>query len=242
MSPANLAYVIYTSGTTGRPRGVPVNHESAVNTLSARKHHYALGPGHVALQLFSFAFDGFVTSFFSPVISGAKVIIMDRREVKDPGKIAKVIARESVTHFICVPTLYRVIMSSLSPGEAAALQVVTLAGEPLSLDILETTREKNKALQLANEYGVTEAAVMSTINRRQENSDAIKIGKPTWNTRIYILDRRLGIQPLGVPGELCIAGIGLARGYLNRPELTAERFVINFHRNYMSYMSYLPNR
>jgi len=223
-SSSSLAYIIYTSGTTGRPKGVLVKHQSIVNTLLARKHEYAMEFPQVALQLFSFSFDGFLTGFFTPVISGTKVIMISDREIKDPARIAAVIAGEQVTHFICIPSLYRVIMEALTAKQAASLQVVTLAGERLPTDLLQITQNKNSQLELVNEYGVTEAAVMSTINRHQQNCHQIKIGKPTWNTRIYILDKRQELQPIGVPGELCISGIALARGYLNRPELTAEKF------------------
>jgi len=220
----SLAYAIYTSGSTGRPKGVIVEHHSAANMLEYRKQEYNMGIGDISLQLFSSTFDGFITSFFTPVISGAKVILLSEEGIKDITVIKSVITKNRVTHFISVPALYRAIIGELAREEAAPLKVITLAGDRLSPDILEITGKKNGNIEIAHEYGVTESSVLSTIFRHQQKDSQIKIGTPIRNTQIYIIDKLGYIQPLEVPGELCIGGIGLARGYLNRPELTAEKF------------------
>ncbi|MCP4151779.1 MAG: AMP-binding protein, partial [bacterium] len=220
-----IAYVIYTSGTTGKPKGVAVEHKSVVNTILCRKKEYKITPAKVALQLFSYSFDGFVTSFFTPLLSGAETVLPNDEEVMEIETLKEMLVKHKVTHFICVPPLYRAIIGNMTPEEAAALEVVTLAGDSLDASLLELSRQKNPDLEIVNEYGVTEAAVMSTIHRHQERETTIKIGKPTWNTRLYILDKYRQMQPAGVTGELCIAGTGLARGYLNNPELTSEKFV-----------------
>ncbi|UCH95358.1 MAG: amino acid adenylation domain-containing protein [Candidatus Aminicenantes bacterium] len=222
-----LAYLIYTSGTTGRPKGVGVEHRQAVNTLLSRREAYCMDSRDVSLQLFSYSFDGFITSFFTPLISGCRTVILNKGDIKDLFKIKQVILKNRVTHFISVPSLYRGIIGNLTAGEASSLKVVTLAGEALPSDILEMTRAKNNSLEIVNEYGVTEAAVMSTIFRHQEIVSRIKIGKPIANTTIYILNKKNSLQPVGIPGELCIAGAGMARGYLNNPELTARKFTAN---------------
>ncbi|MCP5102422.1 MAG: amino acid adenylation domain-containing protein, partial [bacterium] len=234
---AGLCYVIYTSGTTGRPKGVPVEHRCAVNTLVCRKEEYRMNSRHTSLQLFSYAFDGFVTSFFTPVISGAAVVLLSDNQLKDIGKIKRAVSRHCVTHFISIPVLFQAIMESLSETEAAALQVVTLAGDTVPLHIVEAALQKNKNIEIALEYGVTEGSVMSTIYRHQERDKTIKVGRPIWNTRLYILSEAGHIQPIGIPGELFISGAGLARGYLNRPELTAEKFN-RIDKSYGAYRSY----
>jgi amino acid adenylation domain-containing protein len=223
--PANLAYMIYTSGSTGTPKGVLIEHRGAVNTLTFRGQAYEMGPSMRCLQLFAYSFDGFVTSFFTPLTAGSPLILLNRQALKDAARIGEVIRKCRVNHFICVPALYRVILEHLSPPGAASLRVVTLAGERLTPEILELSRRKNRHLEIVNEYGITETSVLSTLYRHQEQDEEIKIGRPLENTRVYILgpDRRL--QPPGVPGELYIGGDGLARGYLNDPELTAERFI-----------------
>jgi amino acid adenylation domain-containing protein len=224
VQPADPAYIIYTSGTTGKPKGVVVEHRSAVNTLLYRKEAYGMGPGCISLQLFSYAFDGFVTSFFTPVISGAQVVLLSGK-IMEPDLVKRLILNHRVTHFISVPSLYRELLETMSAADMASLDVVTLAGEPLSPDLLEKTGEKNPFLEIAHEYGITEAAVMSTLKRNQQQEKRISIGKPAAGTYVFIMDRWNNIQPPGVPGEMVIAGTGLARGYLNNPQLTAEKFI-----------------
>jgi len=224
--PSDPAYIIYTSGSTGRPKGVIIQHNQAVNTLVCRKEEYHLTPGHTALQLFSYAFDGFITSFFTPVISGARVILLCRDTIQDISKIVEVITAFKVTHFISVPVLFQAILTNITASEAASLQVVTLAGDKVHPRLVEMAAAKNKNLEIVNEYGVTEAAVMSTIYRHQERDGRVKIGHPIGNTSIYITkssDHRY-LAPIGVFGEMCIAGAGVARGYMNNPELTADKF------------------
>jgi tyrocidine synthetase-3 len=219
-----LAYIIYTSGTTGKPKGVMIEHRAIVNTLLYRKEAYQMEPATTVLQLFSFAFDGFLTSCFTPLISGAKVVLLTSRQINDMNIISKTLRENHVYHFIAVPSLFQAMLKALSAKDLASLKIVTLAGEQWPPGLVEKALKKNKALEIVNEYGVTEAAVMSTIYRRQEKDPQIKIGRPTGNTQIYILDHRGHVQPIGVPGELCIAGNGLARGYLNNPELTHSKF------------------
>ena len=228
--PSNLAYIIYTSGTTGRPKGAGVEHRQVVNTLVCRRETYQMEETDTSLQLFSYAFDGFVTSFFTPVISGARVVLLPGEGAKDISLIKEAIVQHGVTHFISVPSLYRAIIENAGHEELGSLKVVTLAGETISPGILERTGSNppNGHMEIAVEYGVTEAAVMSTIYRHQEKDSKIKIGRPIWNTKILIVDEQHRLQPVGVPGELCIDSAGVARGYLNNPELTADQFDRDF--------------
>jgi amino acid adenylation domain-containing protein/FkbM family methyltransferase len=237
-SPTQPCYIIYTSGTTGKPKGVMVEHRSVVNTLVCRKSQYDLDKRAVCLQLFSHAFDGFVTAFFTPLISGAPVVLMNHQDIKDVEKINAAIARHRVTHFISVPALYRAIIETITPEQAASLEVVTLAGDKVIPELLAITAQNIPGIEIAIEYGVTEAAVMSTIKRHQDRDDTLVIGQPIWNTRLYILNEMCQLQPIGVPGELCISGAGVSRGYLNNPELTAEKY-IEFNRSYRSNRSYI---
>ncbi|MFC2146275.1 condensation domain-containing protein, partial [Acidobacteriota bacterium] len=258
-SSASLAYIIYTSGTTGQPGGVVVEHKSAVNTLWYRKEEYGMNPGCVSLQLFSYGFDGFVASFFTPMISGAQLVLLNTTDVADVDKIRHAIAKNNVTHFICVPPLYSLLLESLTKKEFSTLKTVTLAGDKITFKLVESTKEKSENLEIVNEFGVTEASVMSTIFRHQQRDPIIKIGHPIWNTRVYILNESQQLQPIGAAGELCIAGSGLARGCLNNPELTAKKYCLRrpgglflektapldppqkllINRSYMSYMSYI---
>ena len=225
--PTDPAYIIHTSGSTGRPKGVLVEHQSAANTLVCRREMYQMNRQTISLQLFSYEFDGFVTSFFTPLISGARNILLDQVGVREIAVLKSTITRQQVTHFIAIPALYRAIIENLSRKETSSITVVTLAGESLPQDIIRLSQSKNEKIEIVNEYGVTEAAVMSSIFRDQQGDRQIKIGKPTSNTEIFIFNRHRGLLPRGVPGEICIGGIGVARGYLNDPVRTNQRFTIN---------------
>ncbi|WP_053375085.1 non-ribosomal peptide synthetase [Paenibacillus sp. FJAT-27812] len=222
--PEHLAYLIYTSGTTGQPKGVMVEHRGAANSIQWRAAEYGLTEKDVVLQLFSFSFDGFVTSFFTPIIAGASVLLVSEEEAKDPLAIRRYIAEARVTHFISVPSLYAVIIDGMKPEAARSLRIVTLAGERIPEGLLERSRRLAPQAELVNEYGPTETSVVATICRQLNAYEAITIGRPIANTSIYIVNEHGQLMPIGVPGELCIAGVGLARGYWMRAELTAEKF------------------
>jgi len=223
----DLAYMIYTSGSTGKPKGVMIEHKSVTTMLQWRRKEYKLNSVDSVLQLFSYAFDGFVTSFYTPIISGAKVVILSDIEAKDVFVIKDKIVSHNITHFITVPSMCLAIMDSLTTEEAKSLRTITLAGENLTSKVVERCKSINKEVEIVNEYGPTENSVVTTIMRNVDVNKKITIGKPRDNTRIFIVDKNNKVQPIGVAGELCISGDGLARGYLNKPELTGEKFILN---------------
>ena len=223
----DLAYVIYTSGTTGKPKGVMIEHQSIANTIQWRREEYKLDSTDNVLQLFSYSFDGFLTSFFTPIISGSRTILLSDLDAKDPVRIKNCIEFKRITHFICVPALYSPIMEVITDKEASSLRIVTLAGDKLTSNLIAKTKQISTKLELVNEYGPTESSVASTIFRNIQPDKEVTIGNPIANTKIYIVNKNNRIQPIGLAGELCIAGEGLARGYLNRPELTLEKFTPN---------------
>ena len=223
----DLAYVIYTSGTTGNPKGVLIEHHSIARTLQWRADEYGLSAEDCVLQLFSYSFDGFLTGFFTPLISGAGVVLLKKGREKDPHAIRSEIAVHGVTHFISVPVLYSAILEGTGPGELESLRVVTLAGDKAAGNLIRKSTEMNPGLELVNEYGPTESSVVAAIYRNMREDTNSVIGRPVPGTGIYILNGDGQLQPAGVPGELCISGGRLARGYLNRPDLTAQKFIEN---------------
>ncbi|HEX3048369.1 MAG TPA: non-ribosomal peptide synthetase [Bacillota bacterium] len=223
----DLAYMIYTSGTTGHPKGVMIEQRSISNTLRWRKDEYQLDHNDKVLQLFSYAFDGFLTSFFTPLISGAQVLLLDDDMAKNPIAIKNCIAAEGVTHFIAVPALFSAICDFVTKDEFRSLRIVTLAGEKVTEGLLQKYHHLNPQFELVNEYGPTENSVASTIFRNMQACSRITIGKPIRNTCVYILDQNGQLQPMGVVGEICLSSEGLARGYHKNQELTAEKFFPN---------------
>ncbi|QNS22189.1 non-ribosomal peptide synthetase [Bacillus halotolerans] len=222
--PQHLAYIIYTSGTTGQPKGVMVEHKGIANTLQWRRNAYALNETDTVLQLFSFSFDGFLTSMFTPLLSGAKTVLPDENEAKDILSIKHDLSHHRITHMIIVPVLYRALLDVIQPEDAKTLRVVTLAGEAADRELIDRSMEICPNTELANEYGPTENSVATTAMRHMERQKNVCIGRPIDNTEVLILNGDQ-LQPIGVAGELCIAGTGLARGYVNLPELTAKTFV-----------------
>ena len=222
-------YIIYTSGSTGRPKGVLVKNNSVENTILSRLKNYSLGIDDCVMQLFSYAFDGFVTSFFSQLLAGSKIVLPTEEEILDVSKIVKIIKKQSVTQFIAIPNLYKEILNCIKNNELTSLKLITLAGDKVHASTLAKSNEKLPYVEIAQEYGVTEAAVMSTIFRNQNKSNEILIGKPVHNTKILVLNSNGDIQPTNVLGALCIVGEGVSEGYINNQELTHDKFKKSIH-------------
>lgn len=238
-SPDDLAYVIYTSGSTGRPKGVMVEHRSVVNRLAWMQRCHPIGPGDTLLQKTPISFDVSVWELFWWAIEGATLALPAIGAEKDPRELLRAIERDrvSVVHF--VPSMLGPFLSLLeadphSAEAARSLTAVFTSGEALEPRQVEQFRRVFAAAgveapRLVNLYGPTEATVdVSWFECPVDDDTPVQtapIGRPIDNTALYVLGRNGHPQPLGAPGELCIAGVGLARGYLDRPELTAERFV-----------------
>ncbi|KAA6459459.1 amino acid adenylation domain-containing protein [Bacillus cereus] len=234
----DLAYIIYTSGTTGNPKGVMVNHESIANTIQWRIEEYGFTIQDVVIQLFSFAFDGFLTSFFTPLLSGSMTILPTSQEAKDPLILRNYIQQEKVTHFNCVPSLYYAFLGFVEPTSGDSLKSVSLAGEPLTSYIVKESERLLPHVEIVNEYGPTEASVAATFKRNIHSKEPITVGSSITNAEIYIIGYDGKVQVAGAIGEIVIGGKGVARGYLNRDALTKERFVAHpFRPNEIVYCS-----
>ncbi|MCU1259742.1 MAG: non-ribosomal peptide synthetase, partial [Bryobacterales bacterium] len=222
----DLAYVIYTSGSTGKPKGVPNVHEAIVNRLLWMQATYPLNGTDRVLQKTPYSFDVSVWEFFWPLMTGACLVVARPGSHKDPDYLVKLIAESNITTVHFVPSMLRIFLESAGVERCTSLRRVICSGEALPFELQERFFERLGA-ELHNLYGPTEAAVDVTYWHCRSNSGRamVPIGKPIWNTQIYILDAHRQLAPIGVPGELHIGGVGLARGYLKRPELTAEKFI-----------------
>jgi amino acid adenylation domain-containing protein/non-ribosomal peptide synthase protein (TIGR01720 family) len=228
LAPSNPAYVIYTSGSTGRPKGVIVCEDAIVNRLAWMQSAYRLQPHDRVLQKTPAGFDVSVWEFFWPLIEGAVLVLARPEGHKDPVYLAQLIRAQRITIAHFVPSMLQAFVKEPSASDCTSLRQVICSGEALPKE-LEAQLHRVLGVALDNLYGPTEAAVDVTVWACDVNEEAtsVPIGRPIWNTQMYVLDAQLRPVPAGVPGELYIAGAGLARGYLNRPGLSAERFVAN---------------
>ncbi|MFJ9619623.1 amino acid adenylation domain-containing protein [Streptomyces noursei] len=224
LRPGNAAYVIYTSGSTGRPKGVVVPHRGFVNYLRWCEGSYPGIRGGAVLHS-SVSFDLTVTTLFGPLIAGGTVYVSDLEDL-DPTLWGA--AGRPVPTFLKATPSHVGLLESL-PAEVLAHGDLVVGGEQLLGEALDAWRDGHRGATVVNEYGPTEATVGCVVHRLTPEdpvpSGPVLIGGPSWNMRAHVLDALLRPVPVGVPGELYVAGAQLARGYLGRPGLTAERFV-----------------
>ncbi|HEX2203309.1 MAG TPA: amino acid adenylation domain-containing protein, partial [Longimicrobium sp.] len=228
VSPSNLAYVIYTSGSTGRPKGAMNAHRGVVNRLWWMQAEYGIGAADVVLQKTPFSFDVSVWEFFWPLQQGARLVMARPEGHRDPAYLAEIIETEGVTTLHFVPSMLQQFVEEADASRCGSLQRVICSGEALPPALVARFHERFPAtVGLHNLYGPTEAAVDVSYwaCERGDSTGVVPIGRPVWNTQLYVLDAALRPVPVGVPGELYIGGVQVARGYLDRPDLTAERFV-----------------
>ncbi|HKH87823.1 MAG TPA: amino acid adenylation domain-containing protein, partial [Acidimicrobiales bacterium] len=215
----DLAYVLYTSGSTGTPKGVPVRHSALVNLLSSFAREPGLTAGSTVLAAISFGFDLAALDIWLPLTLGARVVVAPDAAVADGARLAGMIERAGVTFLQATPTTWQLLLEA---GWAGKQDLVAVSGgEPLSASLADAI--SSCCAQLWNGYGPTESTVSATLER-VTGGERVTIGRPIANTKVYVLDRLGEPVPVGVPGELYIAGAGVAAGYLNRPEETTARF------------------
>ncbi|HKH49831.1 MAG TPA: amino acid adenylation domain-containing protein, partial [Thermoanaerobaculia bacterium] len=223
--PANAAYVLYTSGSTGTPKGVVIPHCGIVNRLFWMQEAYGLMPEDRVLQKTPFSFDVSVWEFFWPLLVGARVVLARPEGHKDPVYLAGVIARAGITTLHFVPSMLQLFLETPEAAALPTLRRVMASGEALPAELVRRFHALLPGVELHNLYGPTEASVDVSFWPTPPTPHRVPIGRPIANLRLHVVDRHLRLQPVGVPGELLLGGVGLARGYLGRPELTAAAFV-----------------
>jgi amino acid adenylation domain-containing protein len=224
------AYVIYTSGSTGTPKGVVVTHEALNNYLQWSVQEYNVAQGNGAPAHSSIAFDLTVTSIFPQLITGRSIIFaLGQRDAENLTGLLQ--SSKGLSLVKLTPAHIDLLNNSLTAEQMKqSSRALVIGGEALNYESLTLWRINAPYARLINEYGPTEATVGCCVYQvRPEDpfTGSVPIGNPIWNTQLYVLDNFLQPVPIGVTGELYIAGDGLARGYLRRPGLTAERFVVN---------------
>ncbi|MFB1485365.1 amino acid adenylation domain-containing protein, partial [Corallococcus sp. RDP092CA] len=220
----SVAYVIYTSGTTGRPKGVQVPHGAVARFLSAMAQAPGLKASDVLVAVTTLSFDIAVLELLLPLSVGGKVVVAPRETAVDGKRLGELLEASRATVLQATPSTWRLLVEAgwKGPGVKALT-----GGEALPRELAKALRERCACVW--NVYGPTETTVWSTAHEVEEGTGPVPIGRPIGGTRVYVLDASLQPVPVGVPGELYIAGEGVTRGYLGRPELTAERFVPEGH-------------
>ncbi|MBE9205825.1 amino acid adenylation domain-containing protein [Nostoc sp. LEGE 06077] len=216
--PDNLAYVIYTSGSTGRPKGVMIEHQAIVNLALAWAETFQVQHYSRLLQFGSFSFDLSIGEIATALSAGACLYLAPKETLLPSQALVDFSTEHKITNIFLPPS----VLSVLPRVTLGNLQTISVGGEACTAELVSQWGIKQR---LYNCYGPTESTVTAAISLCQPNGKKPTIGKPISNINIHILDTHNQPLPTGIPGELCIAGVGLARGYLNRSETTAEKFI-----------------
>ncbi len=232
VTPDDLMYVIYTSGSTGRPKGAGVYQRSFVNLLHWFVTDFALTTGDSVLVISSLSFDLTQKNFYAPLMVGGELHLLPS-EYYDPQQILDLVSREGITWLNCTPSASYPLVEQVDEGAFArlrSLRYLFLGGEPISVTRLWRWLESAECrAQVVNTYGPTECADICAAHRLVKAADflerTVPIGRAVYNARLFVLDGQLWPLPVGVVGELCVAGEGVGIGYVNDRELTAARFV-----------------
>ncbi|MCP4156321.1 MAG: AMP-binding protein, partial [bacterium] len=228
--PNNLAYVIYTSGSTGKPKGAMIEHLGLCNLKEVLAKGFRITEVDRMLQFARYSFDASVFEIFVSLFSGASLHMIPGESIQDNSRFKAFMTKHNITTAALPPTY----LVHYEPADFPYLKHLVTAGSETNYLLVNRWRWK---VRYFNGYGPTENTICATFweapavpGPEEENQVSVPIGKPVFNTAILILDKEQNIQPVGVPGELCITGVAQARGYLNRPELTSEKFVIGRSR------------
>jgi amino acid adenylation domain-containing protein len=226
VGPQHPAYVIYTSGSTGNPKGVAIAHRSLVNLCQAMTMQYGITEQDRILQFASLSFDMSVEEIFPYLLAGAGIVIRQDADI-EVDNFYRVVVDNGVT-ILNLPPQFHSVIAALEPERQARLfgqlRLISFGGEALPETTLQAVQDRG--VRIFNAYGPTEYTVNAAI-AELDAGQRLTIGKPIANTRLYVLGQYLELLPIGVAGELHIAGEGLALGYLNNPALTAEKFIDN---------------
>ncbi|WP_143137005.1 non-ribosomal peptide synthetase, partial [Burkholderia ubonensis] len=225
-APEHLAYVIYTSGSTGKPKGCLLEHRNLAHYISWAVGYYFPEGETGSFGLYSsLCFDFTLTNVFCPLVRGKSLRIYPQSESIDT-ILARMFQPGSGVDTLKLTPTHIHLLEYMNLGRSGVRKVI-VGGEELTPQHIATLRKIDPAIEIYNEYGPTEATVGCIVKLVEDAPSTVLIGRPIANTRVYIVDEALRPVPIGVPGEICIAGHGLARGYHKRPDVTAAKFVEN---------------
>lgn len=221
----NLAYIIYTSGSTGKPKGVMLSHKGLINLAGVQQNAFNITEQSNVMQFSSISFDASVWEIVMALLNGATLYMTSKEVISSGYDLSNYLKRNNITTITLPPS----VLSVLPKGNYESLQTLITAGEAVSNDLVNQWKNGRKFF---NAYGPTETTVCATM--LEVDKDYLKsppIGYPISNFNVLILNSEYHMVGIGIPGELCVSGIGIARGYHNNPDLTAEKFIPNQYSN-----------
>lgn len=226
----SLAYVIFTSGSTGRPKGTMITHEGMLNHLYAMISQLGLTSDSVIVQNASFSFDISVWQSLTALMTGGTTLVLGKEEILDPAVFLQRVNDCQVSILQLVPAYLNSLLDIIEENGGTHftnLQYLLVTGETFHSSLLKRWLQSFPGIKVVNAYGPAEAADDVTLffTDTMPYTQTIPIGFPVQNMRIYIVDEHMTLCPVGVPGEICVAGIGVGRGYLNNEVLTEQKFM-----------------
>ncbi|HEU0076034.1 MAG TPA: amino acid adenylation domain-containing protein, partial [Longimicrobiaceae bacterium] len=228
VEPESLAYVVYTSGSTGTPKGVLGTHAGIVNRFAWMWSEHPFAADEVCCQKTSLAFVDSVWEVFGPLLAGVPSVLVPDEDARDPEALVAHLSLRGVTRIVLVPSLLGALLDAYPEigRRCPRLRLVVTSGEALRPELARRFAEALPGARLLNLYGSSEVAADSTHHPvGQTVGERVPIGRPIWNTHVYVVDAAMEPAPAGAAGELYVAGKGVARGYMGNPAATAERFV-----------------
>lgn len=244
-SSRELAYIIYTSGSTGHPKGVMIEHHSAVNLISWVNREFEVGEKDTLLFITSMCFDLSVYDIFGMLAAGGKIVIAGKGKVQNPEDLKSVLINESITFWDSVPSTMNYLVNTLEENGDEfiqnSLRLVFMSGDWIPVKLPDKIKKYFPETRLISLGGATEGTVWSIyypIEKVSEYQTSIPYGRPIDNNYFYILDDNGRVLPEGVAGELYIGGVGVARGYMGNAEKTAASFVKDRFRDTAEAMMY----
>lgn len=217
------AYVMYTSGSTGQPKGVEVSQRALINFLLSMQQRPGMSDQDKLLSVTTLSFDISLLELFLPLVCGATLFIATAEEAMDGDALQRIIHCEEITVMQATPSTWRILAASQWQRTPSLPFKALCGGEALPLDVAQFLLQKG--VELWNMYGPTEATVWATCSQIESINDIRLIGSPIHNLSVAVVDENHRVLPVGLPGELCIAGFGLANGYLNDEHQTQDKFV-----------------
>lgn len=232
ISSDDLLYIIYTSGSTGTPKGTMLTHKNVVRLMKNDKYLFDFSDKDIWTMFHSVAFDFSVWEMYGALLYGGKLVLVPEDIAKSPLEFLNLLRKEKVTVLNQTPTFfYNLLDCELkNKDKDLCVRYIIYGGEALKPNLVKAWKDKYEFTKLINMYGITETTVHVTY-KELSNDDMEKcdsnIGKPIPTLKVYILDKKQRLLPLGIEGEICVAGAGVSKGYLNREELNKQKFIKN---------------